>query len=181
VEIPADLEVVADRLSGEEGTVVTLPWRSYRAFAWARPGQTSSDPLVRMADADVVVSDSLQVGSVLVPGESRLAADIGAVLDRGTPADLAPLGVGWVVLYPDDPDAPLVDTSGLEQVLDGEHVALFRVPGAVVRDGDGDGVRGLAVRAAHLLALLVAVAAALVATGARIRARRDRDVGPRVM
>ena len=181
VEIPADIEEVADLLSGEEGTVVTLPWRSYRAFAWARPGQTSSDPLTRMADADVVVSDSLQVGPVLVPGESRLAADIGAVLEGGTPADLARLGVEWVVLYPDDPDAPLVDTAGLEQVLDGEHVELYRVPGAVVRADDGDGGRGLVVRGAHLLALLVATAAALGAAIARIRARRHRDAGPRVM
>src|SRR3712207_8783596 len=43
VEIPADLEEVAGQLSGEHGTVVTLPWRSYRSFAWTRPGQTSSD------------------------------------------------------------------------------------------------------------------------------------------
>ena len=181
VELPAELHEVADRLAGEPGTVVTLPWRSYRSFAWAQPGQTSSDPLTRMADADVVVSDSLQVGSVLVPGESRLAADIGAVLERGTPADLASLGVEWVVLYPDDPDAALVDTDGLEQVVDGEHVELYRVPGSVALDDADSGARALAVWGAHLVALLLATAAVLVVASARIRARRDRDAEPRVM
>ena len=99
---------------------------------------------------------------MLVPGESRLAADIGAVLERGTPADLASLGVEWVVFYPDDPDAALVDTDGLEQVVDGEHVRLYRVPSAVARDDADPGARALAVWGARLAALLLATAAALV-------------------
>lgn len=181
VQLPQELEVVADRLAGVEGRVVTLPWRSYRSFAWAHPDLTSSDPLTRMADADVVVSDSLQVGSVLVPGESTLAADIVAVLEGGSPADLAPLGVSWVVLYADDPDAAQVDTAGLERLLDGEHVRLYRVPGADVLDDPGPGAREVAVWGAHLLALALATTAAAVAAGARIRARRVRDASPRVM
>jgi hypothetical protein len=181
VDLPEELEVVADRLRSVEGRVVTLPWRSYRSFVWAQPDHTSSDPLVRMADAEVVVSDALQVGSVLVPGESALAADIGAVLEDGSPADLASLGVEWVVLYADDPDAALVDTAGLEPVTDGEHVRLFRVPGADIRDDPGPGAREVAVWGAHLLALAVATTAAAVAVGARIRARRERDAAPRVM
>lgn len=181
VQLSEELEVVADRLAGVEGLVVTLPWRSYRSFVWAQPNHTSSDPLVRMADADVVVSDALQVGSVLVPGESAVAADIGAVLGDGSPADLAPLGVAWVVLYVDDPDAALVDTMGLDQVLDGEHVRLYRVPGADVGDDPGPGAREVAVWGAHLLALAIATTAAAVAAGARIRARRERDAASSVM
>ena len=43
---------------------------------------------------------------MLVPGESRLAARIGAALERGTPAEaLASLGVDVGLVYPDDPDA----------------------------------------------------------------------------
>lgn len=181
VELPSDLTRVADRLSGVEGAVVTLPWRSYRAFDWGAPGQTSSDPLVRMADADVVTSDALQVGPVLVPGESHFAEDVGAVLGNGVPADLAALGVAWVVVYADDPDAAQVDTTGLEQVLDGRSVRLYRVPDAVAPEDRGTGVRGVAVRGAHLLALALATVAAGLAAAARIRARRHRDARPRVM
>jgi len=103
------------------------------------------------------------------------------VLERGTPADLASLGVEWVVLYPDDPDAALVDTDGLEQVVDGGHVELYRVPGSVALDDADSGARALAVWGAHLVALLLATAAVLVVASARIRARRDRDAEPRVM
>ncbi len=74
VTFPDDLDRAAEVLSGEQGTVVTLPWRAYRVFDWTRPGQTASDPALRMFDADVVTSDSLQVGAVLVPGESRAPA-----------------------------------------------------------------------------------------------------------
>ncbi|MFC6345356.1 hypothetical protein ACFP8W_25455, partial [Nocardioides hankookensis] len=51
-------------------------------------------------------------------------------------AALADLGVGWVLVYPDDPDAPDVDLDGLDLVVDGGDLQLWRVPGAVAdRDG----------------------------------------------
>ena len=178
VHFPDDLDHAADRLSGQDGLVVALPWRAYREFEWTRPGQTASDPATRLFDADVVTSDSLQVGSVLVPGESRLAADIGRALETGSPAEtLAGLGVRWVVLYADDPDAESVDTAGLEPVLEGEHVDLYEVPDAVALEPTESSARRMAVWAAHLLALLVAAAA--VAT--RIASRRDGDSIPSVM
>ena len=178
VRFPDDLAEVADRLSGADGVVVTLPWRSYRVFDWTRPGQTASDPAVRMFDADVVTSDSLQVGAVLVPGESTLSADIGRALEAGPPAQTLPaLGVTWVVLYADDREAQLVDTTGLERVYDGDYVELFRVPGASAPESTGPFGRRAAVWGAHLLALLVAGAAAAT----RILARRDRDAGRSVM
>jgi hypothetical protein len=125
-----------------------------------------------MVDADVVTSDSLQVGAVLVPGESSLAADIGRALDAGPPAQaLPPLGVTWVILYADDREAQLVDTTGLDRVVDGDYVELYRVPGARARERTEQPGREAAVWGAHLLALVLAGAA--VAT--RIRTRRDRD------
>lgn len=176
VALPDDLDRAADVLAGEDGVVVTLPWRSYRAFSWGHRGMTSSDPAIRMFDADVVTSDSLQVGAVLVPGESTLAARIGAALETGPPAESLPgLGVAWVVVYPDDREAAQLDLAGLDPVLRGDDVEVYRVPGAASRPApDSDG-RRVAVWAAHLLALAVAGAAVLVrATG---RPGRD-DPGP---
>ncbi|SED02175.1 hypothetical protein SAMN04489844_3492 [Nocardioides exalbidus] len=160
VRFPVDLTRVADRLAGEPGVVVTLPWRAYRVYDWTRPGQTASDPAVRMFDADVVTSDSLQVGQVLVPGESTLAAEVGAALEEGPPAEVLPaLGVAWVVVYPDDREANQLDLSGLEPVVEGEYAALYRVPGTAVPPRSGPGPRELAVWGAHLLALLVTAGA----------------------
>ena len=179
VEIPSDFAATAELLAGHDGeVVVTLPWRAYRAFAWGQPGMTSSDPAVRMFDAEVVTSDSLQVGPVLVPGEGRLAADIGKALDEGPPAQTLPaLGVSWVVVYPDDPEAGRLDLTGLDPVRIGEHVELYEVPGPVAAVAEDPGVRRVAVWLAHLLALAVA----LVAVTTRIVARRDRDADPSVM
>lgn len=176
VRFPDDLTRAADVLSGQDGVVVTLPWRAYRAFSWGHRGMTSSDPAVRMFDADVVTSDSLQVGATLVPGESPLAAEIGAALaGGGRPADaLAPLGVTWVVLYPDDREAQLVDLTGLEPVEVGDDVALYRVPGAVARDTAGEEGRRAAVLGAHLVALLVALVALATRGLGGLATRRHR-------
>ncbi|WP_374455201.1 hypothetical protein [Nocardioides sp.] len=173
VALPADLTRAADRLAGEEGVVVTLPWRSYRAFDWGHQGMTSSDPAIRMFDADVVTSDSLQVGAVLVPGESTLAARIGAALEEGPPATTLPdLGVSWVVVYPDDPEAGQLDLTGLEPVLTGADVEVYRVPGAEPQGTSDPTARRAAVWGAHLLALTLVVGA----VGTRlVERRRSRD------
>lgn len=170
---PSDFEATARLLAGRDRDIVaTLPWRAYRAFDWGRPAMTSSDPAVRMFDAEVVTSDSLQVGAVLVPGEGRLAAEVGAALEAGPPARTLPaLGVSWVVVYPDDREAAQLDLTGLEPVRLGDHVELYAVPGAVLPEASDARWRRVSVWLAHLLAL--GLAAAAVAT--RILARRDRD------
>jgi hypothetical protein len=179
VVLPDDLGATAALLAGHDReVVVTVPWRAYRAFDWGRPGMTSSDPAVRMFDAEVVTSDSLQVGAVLVPGEGRLAAEVGQALEVGPPADVLPaLGVSWVVVYPDDPEAAQLDLMGLEPVRIGEFVELYRVPGPIEMPAPESLGRRVAVWLAHLLALVVAGAA--VAT--RITSRRERDAHPSFM
>lgn len=176
---PADFAATARLLAGHDrDVVVTLPWRAYRAFAWGRPGMTSSDPATRMFDAEVVTSDSLQVGAVLVPGEGRLAGRIGRALEAGPPAETLPaLGVSWVVVYPDDRDAAQLDLAGLEPVRQGGDVELYLVPDPASAEMSDSPLRRWAVWMAHLAALVLATAA--VAT--RILARRDRDVRPSVM
>lgn len=179
VAFPADFAATADLLAGRDReVVVTLPWRAYRAFEWGRPGMTSSDPAVRMFDAEVVTSDSLQVGAVLVPGEGRLAAEVGEALEAGPPAQTLPaLGVSWVVVYPGDREAAQLDLTGLEPVRLGGDVELYRLPDAASRADSDSLARRVAVWLAHLLAL--GVAAAAVAT--RIRTGRQRDADPSFM
>jgi hypothetical protein len=167
VELPASFEEVDRVTRGTESVVVTLPWRSYRRFDWGN-GTTSSDPAVRALHAQVLVSDDLQVGSRLVRGEGALARRVGEVLDDGGPArDLGDLGVGWVIVYPDDPDAGSVDVSGLEQRYADEVLVLYRVPGVVEAVGPSRGDRVL-LGAAYAASALVVAAAAL---GALLRAR----------
>ena len=97
--------------------LVTLPWRSYRNFAWGT-GYPSSDPLVRMVDRPVITSEDLGVGDRVVRGESGVAPGIGDALPRRSPPTCCPAyGVGWVVVYADDPAAPQVDVTGLRREL----------------------------------------------------------------
>ena len=81
----------------------------------------------------------LQVGSTLVRGESALARRAGTILEDGRPADLAELGVGWIVVYLDDPQADELDVAGLEPVTRSADVAVYRVPDANPDDGPDEG------------------------------------------
>ncbi len=169
VHYPAGFDAVDRELTRAEagGVLVTLPWRSYRAFDWATHGLTSSDPALRWFDIDVVTSDDLQVGDTLVTGESALAAQIGQTLRDGPPAqELGALGVSWVLVYPDDPAAGQVDRTGLIPAYADEDVELFAVPnvGAVAEVGS---LRRALVVAAHLLWLAVLLVALGVAATRR--------------
>jgi hypothetical protein len=179
VELPHSF-VEVDRITrGTESLVVTLPWRSYRRFAWGN-GTTSSDPAVRALHARVLVSDDLQVGLALVRGEGALAREVGDVVrDGGAARDLGALGVGWVVVYADDPDAGSLDVNGLEQRYSDDRLSLYRVPGALASRGPTTADRVLLVAAygAAAMVLLTASASALwsalgSALGRRPRRRR---------
>ena len=177
VEFPAALDRVTSTLDDAppNGILVTLPWRSYRNFSWGM-GLPSSDPLVRMVDRPVVTSDDLAVGDRVVRGESDIAARIGNALDAGRPADVLPAyGVGWVVVYADDPTAGDVDVTGLHQVLDTPELSLYAVPGAAAPPEPATW-RRITVVAADLVALLLVIGAATIAVvGGRTREARDRD------
>ena len=159
---PGLAHVVAtiDASSSDTG-VVTLPWRSYRNFGWGS-GTTSSDPLVRMLDRPVFTSEDLTVGDKTVHGESGVVTRLGSALAHGTPAEVLPgFGIGWVVVYPDDPAAHDLDLTGLEQVYATPEVRLYAVPGAADVP-EPEAWRRVAVAAADLLALLTVLAAAVV-------------------
>jgi hypothetical protein len=140
--------------------VVTLPWRAYRDFRWGT-GYPSSDPLVRMLDRPVITSDDLVVGDRTVRGESETAARVGAALAGGPPAQVLPqFGVGWVVVYDDDPAAGQVDVTGLRPVVTGADLTVYAVPGAPAAPKPASWRRRTVV-AADLLALLVVLGAAV--------------------
>lgn len=133
VTYPTSLDTVASILddaaeSGDHTMLATLPWRSYRRFNWGN-GLTSADPAARWFDRQVLVSDDLRVGRELVPGESGLARRVGDYLDgdrslRG----LGRFGIGWVLVYEDDPDRGSPDTGDLVPVHEDDRLSLFRVP-----------------------------------------------------
>ncbi len=142
VRYPADLAdavAVLDRDDGP-GFVATAPWTSYREFSWGND-LSAADPLPRWTSHPALVADSLEVPSGTVAGEDREAAEVGSVLAGDGPvmSRLAGLGVGWVLVYRDQPGAADIDLSGAEVMVDGDHVGLYRLPG-----GDsGPGSTGL--------------------------------------
>ncbi len=165
VAYPDDFAVVAERLVGAEGVLITLPWRSYRQVTWDHgSGATVYDPASRWFPVPVVTSDRLAVGSVLLSGEDPYGAQIEAVVtDVGSgrlePGSLARLGVRWILVYRGDPQAGRLRLEGLEEVYAGPALALYRDPGALVeREGPSAVKRGIVIA--------IDLAAALVVLGA---------------
>jgi hypothetical protein len=125
---------VLDRAAAASGDVVTLPWSSYRRFSWGNP-LSAADPLPRWTRHRAVVSDALAVPGGVVTGEDARATAVGEVVaDSSRPvADaLARLGVGWVLVYRDQPAADALDTDGLTAEVTGPDVTLYRVTAADV-------------------------------------------------
>jgi hypothetical protein len=126
----------------------------------------------------VVVSDELVVGDVTIAGEDPLAREVGAALERGTPAEVLPgRGVRWVLVYRDDPEADRLDLTGLRRVYADRDLALYRVPGPVTPAAEpGSGAR-VAVLAAHGVAGgLVLAAAVTVGVAGWARRREVRHI-----
>ena len=177
VTFPDALDLVTATVDAgpADRALVTLPWRSYRNFSWGS-GVPSSDPLVRMVERPVVTSDDLGVGDRVVRGESERAARIGQALTTGSPADVLPAyGVGWVVVYADDPAAGEVDVTGLRRVLATPQLTLYAVPGAVAAPEPATW-RRLTVVTTDLLVLLllVLVAGAVLLQSAQPRPKESR-------
>ena len=160
--------------------VVTLPWRSYRNFSWGS-GTTSSDPIVRMVDRPVFTSDDLTVGETTVRGESDVDSKLGAALAAGPPAQVLPdFGIGWVVVYPDDPAAKGLDLTGLERVSATPEVELYAVPGATAVSTP-DAWRRVAVAVGDLAGLLMVLGAGAVGVSTRLKRRGDGTSGRPVL
>ncbi|WP_154402626.1 hypothetical protein [Nocardioides speluncae] len=163
VSFPEGLEQASAELSSSEDdtAVATLPWRSYRHFTWAN-GEVSSDPAIRWFDRTVLTSAELAVGNRVIRGESRRTTELGRALERGRPAEVLPeYGVGWVLVYRDDPDTDALDLSGLSLVVDDPDVRLYKVPGDDIESREQPTRRVVLVVLGDLAALAVLCAGAL--------------------
>lgn len=163
VTFPDGLEQASTALaaSNDETAVVTLPWRSYRHFKWGN-GEVSSDPATRWFDRTVLTSADLAVGERVVRGESRRTTELGRALERARPADVLPeYGVGWVLVYRDDPDADALDLAGLNLIVDDPDVRLYRVSGPEIETREQPLGRVVLVVLGDLAAIVVLAGGAL--------------------
>ena len=112
VRYPQEWAEVRTALSESEGPgdVVSLPWSSFRSYAW-NDRRVSLDPAPRYLPRTVVTDSRLLVQRgdelVVVPSDDPRSAAVGAaLLSDGAPAELLGLGVGWVLWQKDQLPSP---------------------------------------------------------------------------
>ncbi|MFC9789754.1 hypothetical protein [Rhodococcus sp. NPDC127528] len=188
VHYPTSWTRVAAALDGQAGDVAVLPGGTFRRFPYTGTAPVL-DPAPRMLPLDVPQTGRLLVGShhdptftgaghIEIGGEGDRAERVEAMLLFGMdPQYLADLGVGWVLVERDGAgplDLAEHTLAQLEPVFDDEHLALYRVPGALVPRPDRSAARA-ASTAAHLVwvALLAGGAFGCVVDGYR-RKRSDQ-------
>ena len=136
---PSEWDEVRDRTRGSSGDVLSLPWAPFRRYQWNHDNVVL-DPLPRYLTNTVVWNDRLPVtvagDLVEVGGDDPRAAAVTQAIDGGRSLGpvLAGLGIRWVVVQTDQPDAGRQpDLTGLTQVWTGSGLQLFRVDGEVRR------------------------------------------------
>ncbi|UOY02193.1 hypothetical protein [Blastococcus sp. PRF04-17] len=163
VAYPADWQQVREVLADDDGPgdVVVLPFGAYRAFDW-NDGRPQLDPAARWLPRATVTDDRLVVDGRPVEGEDVRARTVAAAVDD--PAELVELGVGWVLVQRGTPGRPVPpEVTRLPLVVDGDDLALYRVPGARPGPMPSPG-RVTAVVLVHACALGTIVGAVLSAT-----------------
>ncbi|MDQ6687792.1 MAG: hypothetical protein M3Z50_09340 [Actinomycetota bacterium] len=155
------------------GDVVTLPWRAYRLFRWGG-SRTVFDPATAWLARPVVGSGALAVGQVHLAGESERASQVHAALVSGAPlpAALGEVGVGWVLVYADDPAVASLRLTGLDRVYAGPQLALYRVPAHVNPPPRRPAWQRLLVGSVDAVVLGAVLASAAIGIGVRRRRRR---------
>lgn len=172
VHYPGGWQQVAARMDGP-GDVAVLPGGMFRKFRYGGAAPVL-DPAPRMLPNDVLQTGELPVRGRTVSGEGARAREVeNLLLHGGAPADLARLGVGWILVERTTPGPLGASASTLaqvEQVYEDADLALYRVPGVVERGTSTTTQRSVAA-AAHLLWVAVLVTGSLTALGARFRSR----------
>ncbi|WP_442978691.1 hypothetical protein [Rhodococcoides trifolii] len=177
VTYPSSWETVAQRVDDDHGDVAVLPTGTFRRFDWSGSAPVL-DPAPRLLHADVVATGDLPVAGGLVRGEGTRATAVESVLlAGGSPAELAALGVGWVLVERGTPGA-LGDSArtldGLEAVFSDADLALYVVPDAtIVRATTSD--RAITAVAHLVWAGVVLVAAAVGLWRRMVRRERSTD------
>ncbi|MCJ0902031.1 hypothetical protein [Rhodococcus sp. ARC_M6] len=130
VTYPQAWTTVSEQLRGESGDVAILPAGMFRAFTYSGDAPVL-DPAPRFLPLDVLQTGQLIVAGGAVGGEGTRAGQVeDLLLSGGGNAELAALGVGWVLVERDTPgqfdESSLRD---LEKVFADNYLELYRVPG----------------------------------------------------
>jgi hypothetical protein len=154
-----------------EGDVLSLPWAAFRRYEWNH-SQVVLDPLPRQLTRTVVWNDRLPVtveGRVVqVGGDDPRSTQVGRAIDSGIPLApvLAELGIRWVVVQTDQPEASRApDLAGIPVVWEAAGLQLREVSAPV---------RPRAVRDPVLVVVDVTALTVLVGMGVSIVVRRSR-------
>ncbi|WP_078113252.1 hypothetical protein [Gordonia sp. IITR100] len=172
IDYPDEWRQVAEIVPPDRGSVALWPPGTVREYPFAR--DPSLDPAARMLRAPVVESGELRVdGEVIDPAGEHAAAVTRVLESGGSPAALAELGVGWVLVENGSPPGQLAAAGRL--VFDGPDLRLYQVGDVVDRSADATD-RAIAL-GAHLVwaALLITGLVGLgvgVISGASRTARR---------
>ncbi|MBP1786174.1 hypothetical protein J3R08_006024 [Micromonospora sp. HB375] len=142
VRYPAEWAAVRAEVNRDPagGTLVSLPWSSFRAYPWAG-NVPVLDPASRAFRRPVVGDQDVLVGQDRIRGESREADRVAAAL--AAPGDPGPalrrLGVRYVLVQTDQPDAAQVEGRlvSAELVRRDGALTLLRLP-----DSDFSGSSG---------------------------------------
>ncbi|WP_051300815.1 hypothetical protein [Actinomadura rifamycini] len=133
VQYPDDWKRAREIIDGDpaRGDVLLLPWAQYRSYAWNH-GRRVLDPLPRYLDRRVVVNDSVTVGRTTVAPEDPRSVRLAPAAAAGSPpaAALRDAGVRYVVV---DAETDRFRPTGAVRVLDGPHLAVYRIGGQVAR------------------------------------------------
>jgi len=171
--------VIAARDDGR--AVLLLPWAAYRQFPW-NGDRTMYDPANRWLPAVTVGDDRLRVGTVTVAGEDPVAASLAPLVAADAPLApaLAPRGIGWVLVERTTPGGDAVPArrfAGMELVLDGPELQLWRVPDPAAGPRLIRGAGWVVAADVGVVLVLLACVAVMVATSWRPRRRPPRYHG----
>lgn len=167
VHYPAGWAEVVEHIDGP-GDVAVLPGGMFRRFPYSGTAPVL-DPAPRILPNDVLQTGELRVRGYAVNGEGNRARTVEETLLRGgAPAELADLGVGWILLERATP-GPLGTAentlAATTLVYQDTNLALYRIPNPTPRDIATPTQRRTSA-AAHLLW------AALLLTGLTLAALR---------
>ncbi|MFF5030901.1 hypothetical protein [Nocardia salmonicida] len=166
VHYPAGWQQVIDHIDAP-GDIAVLPGGMFRRFPYSGTAPVL-DPAPRILPHDVLQTGELRVRGYAVTGEGNRARTVEEALLRGAPAaDLAALGVGWILIERTTP-GPLGTSDNTLATAELEYqdsnLSLYRVPSPASLDTATPAQRRISA-AAHLLwaGLLLAglIAAAL--------------------
>jgi hypothetical protein len=180
VAYPAELGVIADIVDGTPQTLVSLPWEPYRVYRWGQP-LAVFDPASRWLDVDVVTSDRLRVGSVVLEGESPRSATVARALaaDHLSGRLLADIGVRWILVQRDGVGRALGpgDIEGVVTRLAGPEFVLLETTGPWARSPAPPLWTTALVAAFDILLLLMAAAALATVIIDKETSKRNRSRG----